>query len=124
MKIPRTELSSDALFRCVIVLHLDGVGGCIYSKVITLKRITSTLFMLYAFSNQFSLIKVTINKQVVRQYKWYHRCKKLECGQKMSSTILGSSQWQDRAPILKPERDQLARRSALGRNSTILLKLF
>ena len=44
-----------ALFRCLIVLHLDSVGGCINSKAITLKRITSTLYALYtfyAFSNQ------------------------------------------------------------------------
>ena len=46
-----------------------------YSKAITLKRITSTLyalFTLYAFSNQFSLTKVTIDKQVVLQEKQNH----------------------------------------------------
>ena len=39
-----------ALFRCLIVLHLDSVGGCIYICIYsatTLKRIN---FMLYALS--------------------------------------------------------------------------
>ena len=45
------------------------------SRLYIVRRITSmlcALFTLYAFSNQFSLIKVTINKQVVLRVKWFH----------------------------------------------------
>ena len=63
------ELSTDSVLS---LPDLESVGGCIYSNAISMKRITSTLyalFTLYAFSNQFSLIKVTINKQVLLQVK-------------------------------------------------------
>ena len=48
----------------------------LYSKaIITLKRITFTLYAIFtvcAFSNQFSRIKVTIDKQVVLLARKYH----------------------------------------------------
>ena len=71
MKIPFTELSTDG---AVSSIRIVSVGVYIYSKaLITLNRITSTLyalFTLYAFSNQFSGIKVTILN------KWYYKKKR------------------------------------------------
>ena len=72
MKIALTELSTDGTVLSPDCSSFGQCDGCIYSKAITLKRITFTLyalFTLYAFSSQFSRIKVIINKQVVLQVK-------------------------------------------------------
>ena len=64
------ELSTDGAVSLPDCPLLDSVGGCIYSKAITLKRITFTfyaLFTLSEFSNQFSRILATIKN------KWYYR---------------------------------------------------